>query len=95
MGVLIVGGDRGGVVREQLQALGFDGFEHWSGRNNSDCHRQIPRGTKLVVIMVNRVNHGLARKVRRAAGEMDIELVFSRSVSGLAQALDLRPGEGR
>lgn len=87
MSVLIVGGDRAAVYREQLQALGFDSFAHWSGRTGSDCHRKIPDDTRLVVVLINFVNHGLARKVRRLASEMAVEVVFGRSISGVAEAL--------
>lgn len=86
MSVLVVGGDRGGVYREQLQALGYPVVAHWSGRNGSDCHRKIPDGTRLVVVLIGYVNHGLARKVRRLAKEMAVEIVFSRSISGLVPA---------
>lgn len=87
MSVLIVGGDRAAVYREQLQALGFDSIAHWSGRTGSDCHRKIPDDTRLVVVLINFVNHGLARKVRRLANEMAVEVVFGRSISGVAEAL--------
>lgn len=90
MSVLIVGGDRVGTYREQLATLGFDSVAHWSGRTGSDCHRKIPENTRLVVVLINYVNHGLARKVRRLANETAVDVVFSRSISGLAKVLGQR-----
>lgn len=87
MSILIVGGDRVATYREQLRGLGFEAFEHWSGRTPSDCRRAIPRATRLVVILIDHVNHGLARKVRQAADQRAIDLVYSHSLSGLGQAL--------
>lgn len=88
MSALIVGGDRVGPYRDFLVGRGFAPVRHWSGRNQSECHRPIPLDTRVVVVMVDFINHGLAKKIRRAAGDMAVPIVFSRrSIGQLSSAL--------
>lgn len=88
MSALIVGGDRVAVYITYLQQLGYATIRHWSGRRNSQCHRQIPADTSLIVILIDHVNHGLARKTRRTANEMRVPIVFSGSgVGQLGEAM--------
>ena len=70
MSTLIVGGDRVNTYRGYLLSRGFGPVLHWNGRKNSACHRTIPSGIRLLVIMVDQVNHGLTGKVRRVADEL-------------------------
>lgn len=88
MSTLIVGGDRVNTYKAFLLERGFGPVLHWNGRKNSECHRTIPTGTRLVVILVDQVNHGLANKMRRVADELDLPVVFSRrSIGQLGQAI--------
>lgn len=88
MSALIVGGDRIGSYRDFLAERGFSPVRHWNGRRHSECHRSIPCDTRVVVVMVDQINHGLARKIRRAANEMAVPVVFSRRCVGqLSDAL--------
>lgn len=88
MSTLIVGGDRVNTYKDYLLAQGFGPVLHWNGRKNSACHRTIPSGTRLLVIMVDQVNHGLATKIRRVADELDLPVVFSRrSIGQLGEAI--------
>lgn len=88
MAALIVGGDRVGNFKDYLVQQGYVQVRHWTGRNQSECHRTIPIDTRVVVVMVDQVNHGLAKKIRRAADEMAVPVVFSRrSVGQLSSAL--------
>ena len=88
MAALIVGGDRVGPYKEVLAQQGFLPVRHWSGRNQSEAHRPIPLDTRVVVVMVDQVSHGLARKIRRVADQMAVPVVFSkRSVGQLSSAL--------
>ncbi|UCV05627.1 DUF2325 domain-containing protein [Dechloromonas denitrificans] len=88
MAALIVGGDRVGNFKDYLVQQGYVPVRHWTGRNQSECHRTIPIDTRVVVVMVDQVNHGLAKKIRRAADEMAVPVVFSRrSVGQLSSAL--------
>ncbi len=95
MSALIVGGDRIGSYRDFLAERGFSPVRHWPGRKQSECHRCIPRDTRVIVVMVDQVNHGLARKVRQSAGEMAVPVVFSRRCIGqlgsLLAAIDVKP----
>lgn len=77
MSALIVGGDRVASYKDFLASSGFAPVRHWSGRKHSECHRTIPVDTRIVVLMVDHVNHGLARKIRRAADGMAVPIVFS------------------
>ena len=89
MSTLIVGGDRVNTYRDYLLSQGFGPVLHWDGRKNSACHRIIPSGTRLLVIMVDQVNHGLATKMRRVADELDLPIVFSRrSIGQLGEAIN-------
>jgi len=88
MSALIVGGDRIGTYRDFLAQQGFAPVRHWNGRKAGECHRSIPLDTRLVVLIVDQLNHGLARKVRRLAGQMAVPVVFSkRSLGQLDAAL--------
>jgi hypothetical protein len=88
MSALIVGGDRVATYKDFLASQGFVPVRHWSGRNKSECHRPIPIDTRVVVLMVDQVSHGLAKKIRRVADEMDVPVVFSRrSIGQLSDAL--------
>ena len=82
MSVLIVGGDRVNTYKEYLQTQGLGPVLHWNGRKNSDCHRAIPASTRLVVILVDQINHMLAIKLRRTADDLDLPVVFSRRSIG-------------
>ena len=96
MSTLIVGGDRINSYRDYLLSQGYGPVLHWDGRKNSACHRTIPSGTRLLVIMVDQVNHGLATKMRRVADELDLPVVFSRrSIAQLGEAISrFRQGSG-
>ena len=82
MSVLIVGGDRVNTYKEYLQTQGLGPVLHWNGRKNCDCHRSIPASTRLVVILVDQINHMLAIKLRRTADDLDLPVVFSRRSIG-------------
>ena len=88
MAALIVGGDRVGTYKTFLAEQGYVPVRHWSGRKQSECHRQIPLDTRVIVIMIDQINHGLARKIRQGAAAMAVPVVFSRrSVGQLGNAL--------
>lgn len=89
MSTLVIGGDHIKAYRDYLVANGLGPVWHWSGRKNSVCHRVIPVGTRLVVILVDQVSHCLADKMRRSADTLDLPVVYSRrSISQLGCAVD-------
>lgn len=88
MAALIIGGDRVASYKDWLVERGYFPVRHWNGRKKSECHRQIPLDTRLVIVLVDQVNHGLVRKMRRAADQMAVPVVFSRRcVSQLGAAV--------
>lgn len=88
MTTLIIGGDRIKPYKEYLTAQGLGPVLHWSGRKKGESHRTIPFATRLVVIMVDQVNHGLSTKTRRIADDMNLPVVFStRSIDQLRKAV--------
>ena len=86
MAALIVGGDRVDSFRDYLAGQGYEPVRHWSGRKPGECHRSIPVDTRVVVVVVDQINHGLARKIRRVADEMAVPVVFSKRSLGQLSA---------
>lgn len=82
MSALIVGGDRIHSYKEYLSEQGFAPVRHWNGRRHSECHRELPIDTRLVVVMVDQINHGLALKMRRLAAARDLPVVYCRRSLG-------------
>lgn len=78
MTAVIVGGDRVASYRDYLHGHGYAPVRHWDGRRGSDSHRPIPEDTRLVVIIIDQVNHGLAAKMRRLAKERGVPVIFCR-----------------
>lgn len=90
MSALIIGGDRVNTYRDYLSSKGFTEIRHWTGRKNSECHRTLPQDTELIVVLVDFVNHGLARKIRRIANEREVPVIFSRRSIGQLES-QIRP----
>ncbi|MFT3959893.1 DUF2325 domain-containing protein [Propionivibrio sp.] len=89
MTTLIVGGDHVDTYRAFLSASGYGPVMHLKGRKPRECDQALPRHTRLVVIMVDQVSHGLALRMRRAANAQNLPVVFTkRSISQLNKALD-------
>ena len=77
MSILVVGGDSAEMFRQQTG--GGHGFvEHWSGRKNRDMAKSIPKDTEAVVVVLDRVSHGLARKVRTEATRRGLLVFFQK-----------------
>jgi len=89
MAVLIVGGDRISNIREYLNDHGYQKVNHWAARRNSDCHKIIPKNTKLIVVLTDFLNHGMAKRLRKDAIQLGLPVVFSKnSVSDLSYAFE-------
>lgn len=90
MTVLIVGGDRINSVAKYLSQNGYDEIYHWDARRNSDTRRFIPPNTRLVVILINYLNHGMAKRIRRDAEQLGLPILFSKnSASEFSQVFDI------
>ena len=73
--ILIVGGDSIGIF-QQRNARGRRSIAHFSGRKRRDLTRPIPRHTEAVVVVLDRVSHALARKIRIEAGRRGLPVVY-------------------
>jgi hypothetical protein len=75
MNLLIVGGDSAEVFRQRTIGK-TNRVEHWTGRKHRDLVRTIPKATDAVVLVLDRVNHSLARRVRREASRRGLPVYF-------------------
>ena len=77
MTVLVVGGDSAAVFRRR--AAGRHGrVEHWTGRKTRDLAKSIPKATDAVVVVLDRVSHALANKVRAEASRRGLPVYFRK-----------------
>ncbi len=77
MSILIVGGDSAEMFKQQTGG-GHGYVEHWSGRKTRDMAKSIPKDTEAVVLVLDRVSHGLARKVRTEATRRGLPVFFQK-----------------
>lgn len=66
MNILVVGGDSIEMIRKR-SAGGGGQVDHWSGRKARDLARSIPKRTDAVVVILDRISHGMMRKIRAEA----------------------------
>lgn len=99
--ILIVGGDSLGAFTDHAKGRKRGLVHHWSGRKRRDLTRPIPQHTDAVVVVLDRVSHALARKIRIEAGRRGLPIWYqsrahlggSKSqVAGLAQLRTARRG---
>lgn len=84
--VLIIGGDHLGSIAQNLRSLGYDSIHHVKGRTEKRV--EIPAGTDLVVVLIDYVNHNLAKWVKEHAKARNLPIIFSRrSWSAICQSL--------
>lgn len=93
MTVLIVGGDKIDSFTRTLAQAGFSGFRHWNGRKAGDHHQIVPHDTRLILLVIDQVNHGMAARIRSEACTRNIPIIFSpRSKAYLSQQImQVRP----
>ena len=77
MSILVVGGDSAEMLRQRTGG-GHGYVQHWSGRKNRDLTKSIPKDTEAVVVVLDRVSHGLARKVRTEATRRGLPVFFQK-----------------
>lgn len=84
--VLVIGGDHLGAIAGNLAGLGFGDVHHVKGRNEKRV--DIPAGTQLILVLVDYVNHNLAKWVKEQAKAQGLPIVFARrSWSAICQSL--------
>jgi hypothetical protein len=77
MSILVVGGESAEMFRQRTG--GRHGYvAHWSGRKNRDMTKSIPKDTEAVVVVLDRVSHGLAQKVRTEATRRGLPVFFQK-----------------
>lgn len=77
MTILVGGGDSAQTFRHR--AAGRPGqVLHWSGRKTRDTGKAMPKDTAAVVVILDRVSHSLARKVRPEATLRGLPVFFQR-----------------
>jgi len=74
--VLVIGGDHLGSIGQNLLNMGFKAVKHVTGR--TERRVEIPAGTELVVVLIDYVNHNLARWVKEQAKARQVPIIFSR-----------------
>ncbi len=85
--LLVVGGDTVASIWCLARLHGVGRVLHWSGRKPGDVKKRIPSGTGAVVIVLDRVSHGLAQTVRRQAKRQGLPIFFrGRAVASGAAA---------
>lgn len=89
MNLLIVGGDSAEVFRQRTTGRASR-VEHWSGRKRRDLVRTIPKATEAVVVVLDRVSHALAKRVRGEASRRGFPVYFLKR--GRQIDADSRPG---
>lgn len=78
MSILVVGGDSVDAIIQRARAGGHGCVEHLSGRKTRDRTKSIPKDTEAVLVVLDRVNHTLARKVRTEATRRGLPVFFQK-----------------
>lgn len=78
MRALIVGGDHIEPTRRALEARGYDDIVHWTGRKTSDLTRPFPSRIEHMVIVLDYINHNLAKRMKKLAREHAIQIDYVR-----------------
>jgi len=79
MCILVIGADHLGDIENNLKSMGCQSLTHVKGRNY--LHRrslQIPKGTDLVLVMTDFVNHNISCSIREKAKSLSIPIIFSK-----------------
>ena len=89
MQATVVGGDRLGNIPELLRARGIGVLRHVTGRGATEQRRTaLPRGTDLLILFTDFLNHNAMRAFRQAAQESGVPvLACRRSSTALSEAL--------
>jgi hypothetical protein len=89
MTALIVGGDYIKPIEKIITDRGVRNIEHWTGRKVGDLKKTVPRDTRFVVLLLDYLNHGLAKKVRGDADRLGLPVIYCRrSLGQFCEKLD-------
>ena len=88
MSVVVIGCDDVSAVRRMAAQHGFDRVHHRDRRGPRDVHRPLPRDARVVLIVVDSVNHNLVHKVKRDARISRIPVIYAgRSLGDVTRTL--------
>ncbi len=89
MTALIVGGDYIKPIEKIITDRGVPKVRHWTGRKAGDLKRTVPKDTQFVVLLLDYLNHGLAKKVRGDADRLGLPVIYCRrSLGQFCEKLD-------
>lgn len=93
------------ITKQRKGTEGWQTIVHWRGRRPRDLQRSLPEGTEAVLVILDRISHALARKIRVEAARRGLPvLIMRRKWSSRPVAADLdyqqntilrKPGRGR
>lgn len=79
MSLMIVGADNLGSIRDNVKSLGFEEIIHLDGRKKSKFRNfEIPSETDFVLVMTDYINHAVMRKVKKAAKDRGVSVIYAR-----------------
>lgn len=88
MSVLIVGGDHLGSIPRELDKIGVTDIQHLTGRTGQKMRGNIPEKADLIILLYDFVNHNLAYKIKKLAGNRGIPIIYAkRSWSSIYQKI--------
>ncbi|ABO68112.1 MULTISPECIES: DUF2325 domain-containing protein [Geobacillus] len=87
--LLVVGADHLGNITDKLVNSGFREIIHVNGRKVNMVKRDIPEHVDAVLVMIDYINHNLAKKVKEKAKSKDKPIYFvKRSWSSIYTVLE-------
>jgi hypothetical protein len=90
MTALIVGGDYIKPIERVITDRGVRTIRHWTGRKPGDLRKTVPKDTRLVVLLLDYLSHGLAKKVRGDADRLGLPVIYCRrSLGEFCEKLDV------
>lgn len=88
MSVIIVGGDHLGSIPRELDKMGVTDIQHLTGRNGQKIRGRIPEKADFIILLYDFVNHNLAYKIKKLAGNRGIPIIYAkRSWSSIYQKM--------
>ena len=76
---MIVGADNLGSIRNNVKSLGFEEIIHLEGRKKAKFRNfKIPVEIDFVLVMTDYINHAVMRKVKRAAKDSGVSVIYAR-----------------
>lgn len=78
LSVVIVGGDHLGNIPRELDKIGCTDIQHLTGRSKQKIRDRIPDKTDFIILLCDFVNHNLAYKIKKFAGDRAIPIIYAK-----------------